>query len=109
MRKYTTSNAVTRAFLAAVIALGLTGCGNKNTGNNSKPAVEQEAGSASSLSFTAGEYTATAAGRNGDVTVTVKFSDSAIESVTVGEHTETAGIADPAIERLPQAIVDGQT
>lgn len=113
MRKYTTSNAITKAFLAAVIALGLTGCGNKNTANNSKPAVEQEAGSsegsASSLSFTAGEYTATVEGRNGDVTVTAKFSDSAIESVTVGEHAETAGIADPAIERLPQAIVDGQT
>jgi fumarate reductase flavoprotein subunit len=29
--------------------------------------------------------------------------------VAVGEHTETPGISDPAIERIPAAIVDGQT
>lgn len=60
-------------------------------------------------SYTAGTYTASANGNNGPVTVEVTFSDSAIESVTVKEHAETAGICDVAMERIPQAVVDGQT
>lgn len=32
-----------------------------------------------------------------------------IESVTILEHSETAGVADPAIERIPTAIVDAQS
>ncbi len=59
--------------------------------------------------FTPGTYTATGKGNNGDVTVSVTFSADAITEVTVGEHGETAGISDPAIDRIPAAIVDGQT
>ena len=60
-------------------------------------------------SYTAGTYTATAQGNNGDVTVEVEVSDSAILSVTVTEQAETVGVADPALETIPAAIVDGQT
>ena len=59
--------------------------------------------------YTAGTYTATAPGRNGDVTVEVTVSAERIESVTVTDHKETAGIADPAIERIPAAIVASQS
>ncbi len=59
--------------------------------------------------YVPGTYTATAQGNNGPVTVTVTFDDQAITGVAVGEHTETPGISDPAIERIPAAIVDGQT
>ena len=59
--------------------------------------------------FTAGTYTGTARGNNGDVTVEVTFTDSTIESVTVTEHAETEGIADPALEQIPSEIVEGQT
>lgn len=61
------------------------------------------------LAYTPGEYTASADGMNGPVEVTVTFDETSIVSVEVGENSETAGIGDAAIERLPGAIVDGQT
>ncbi len=59
--------------------------------------------------YTPGEYTASAQGMNGPVEVTVTFDETSIVSVVVGAHSETAGICEPAIERLPAAIVEGQT
>ncbi len=59
--------------------------------------------------YTAGTYTASAAGRNGDVTVEVTFSDSAIESIAVTDHAETDGIGTNATDNLPDAIVAAQS
>ena len=59
--------------------------------------------------YQAGTYTASAQGMNGLVTVEVTFSDSAITDVKVTEHSETAGISDPAIEQVPQDIVSYQS
>lgn len=56
-----------------------------------------------------GSYTGTATGRNGGVTVEVTFSEQAIEDVRVVSHSETEGIADGALEKIPQAIVDRQS
>ena len=61
------------------------------------------------LAMTSGTYEAEAEGRNGAVKVAVTVSETAIESVEVVAHSETAGIADPALERIPAAIVEGQT
>ncbi|MBR2810544.1 MAG: FMN-binding protein [Solobacterium sp.] len=55
--------------------------------------------------YKAGTYSGTGAGKNGDVVVEVTVSDTAITSVVVKEHQETDGIADPALETLPDAIV----
>ncbi|QQO08573.1 flavocytochrome c [Breznakiella homolactica] len=63
----------------------------------------------SSVTYNPGTYTAKAAGMNGDVTVEVTVSGNAIQSIAVVKHSETPGISDPAIERIPAAIVDGQT
>lgn len=66
--------------------------------------------SSGNTAYKAGTYTGVSAnGKNGDVTVEVKVTADKIESVTVTDHSETPGISDPAIERIPQAIVDGQT
>lgn len=54
-------------------------------------------------------WTATAPGRNGDVAVTVDYVDGQIVSVEVGEHAETAGIADGAIAQIPARIVEAQS
>ena len=90
---------VLATMLALTIVLGATGCSKSdNTTADNTAAV-----------FKAGEYTAASEGKNGAVNVTVKFDDSKIVSVEVGEHAETAGLADPAIESIPTAIVDGQT
>lgn len=61
------------------------------------------------LAYTPGTYIASADGMNGPIEVSVTFDENAIVSVEVGANTETAGIGDAAIERLPAAIVEGQT
>ncbi len=55
-----------------------------------------------------GTYKASAKGMGGDVTVEVVVTADAIKSVTVLEHNETAGISDPAIEKIPGLIVEAQ-
>ena len=62
-----------------------------------------------SAKYKAGTYTGTAAGRNGDVEVTVKLSSSKITSVAVTKHEETPGISDAAIKDIPAAIVKSQS
>ena len=59
--------------------------------------------------YTPGTYTAEGTGKIGPVKVEVTFAADEIESVKVLEHTETAGLADPALERIPAAIVDQQS
>ena len=86
--------------LAAAMCLGLAACGGKTT--PSEPPVEEGA-------YKAGTYEASADGRNGPVKVSVTFTADAIESVQVTEHTETAGISDPAINDIPTAIVTYQS
>lgn len=60
-------------------------------------------------SYTAGTYTATVPGRNGDITVEVTFDADRIAAVNVVAHNETAGISDGAINGIPASIVDDQT
>lgn len=96
-------NRILAFLLAGAMCLGLTACGGNNAASTASTSAA-EAGI-----YTAGTYTASADGRNGPVTMEVTFSSDAIESVTVTEHTETEGVADPAIERIPQAIVDAQS
>ena len=64
---------------------------------------------ASAAAYTAGTYTAAAKGMGGDVNVEVTFSDTEIVEVKIGEHNETAGISDPAIAKVPEAIVAYQS
>jgi hypothetical protein len=46
-----------------------------------------------------------AAGHNGEIGVEVTLTDGVITDVKVVSHSETAGISDPAIERVPKEIV----
>ena len=103
--------------MALVMAVGLFGCSAQQSAG---PAVETpaaetpapevtEAPAGTEALYTAGTYTASAKGNNGDVTVSVTFSDTAITAVEVTAHGETAGISDAAIEKIPAAIVEGQT
>lgn len=59
--------------------------------------------------YTAGTYEATGSGHGGKVTVSVELSASEIVSVEVVDHSESAGISDPAIEQIPAAIVEAQS
>lgn len=59
--------------------------------------------------YTPGTYEGTGQGFGGAIQVNVEVDAQAILSVTVGDHSETAGIADPAMERIPQQILDTQS
>lgn len=64
---------------------------------------------ACAMAMTPGTYEAEGTGMGGAVRVAVTVSETAIESVEVLSHNETAGISDPALEKIPAAIVEGQT
>ena len=72
-------------------------------------ACSQPASGESKAIYKAGTYTGVAKGNNGDVKVEVKFDDTAIVSVKVLEHGESAGLSDAPIQRIAQQVVDGQT
>ena len=55
------------------------------------------------------EFKVSGTGKNGEVNVSVVIEDGVIKSVTVGEHQETPGICEPAIEKIPAAIVANQS
>lgn len=56
-----------------------------------------------------GVYEGSANGMGGAMKVAVTVEDGKISDVEVLEHKETAGISDPAIEQIPQAIVEAQS
>ena len=85
-----------KLFLAMLLAFSMAACGGK-------PSTD-EAGT-----YTAGTYTGTAKGNNGDVTVEVVLSSEKIESVTVTDHAETPGLSDGPIADIPAAIVESQS
>lgn len=62
-----------------------------------------------SADYAAGTYTGAAAGMNGDITVEVTFSETAITDIGIKSHSETPGISDPAIDRIPGAILASQS
>ncbi|MCR3921316.1 MAG: FMN-binding protein [Firmicutes bacterium] len=59
--------------------------------------------------YQAGTYTAESSGHNGPMTVEVTFSETEISEIKILEHVESAGLSDPAIERIPARIIEGQT
>ena len=82
--------------LASVMALSLFGCGAKSN-------------SASSAAGVSGDFTGTAKGMGGDVTVKVTMDGDKIAAVEVVSQNETAGISDPALEKVPAAIVEANS
>ena len=93
--------------LACAMVVSLAACGQ--TPKESQPPAPSVSQTAEDGLYTPGTYTGTAAGRNGDVTVEVTCSADAITAVAVTEHQETAGVADPAIEQIPEEIVEYQS
>lgn len=72
-------------------------------------ALAQASGTAvtndAALAFTAGTYTASAAGYNGDVTVDVTFSDTAMTDIAVTASGETQYVGDVAYDiMIPQML-----
>ena len=93
----------TALLLAGAMVLALASCGGKPEPTPT-PEGQGEAGL-----YTPGTYSGSSEGRNGPLEVSVTFDANAITAVVVTSHTETASISDPAIEKIPSAIVAGQT
>ncbi len=109
MHKPMNGNKALSLLLALLMALSLAACAAGETPAPSPtpaatPAEEEGAGAL----FAPGTYTGSAMGMHGLVTVEVTFAEDRIESVAVVEHSETAGISDPAIARIPAEIVEAQ-
>ena len=81
----------------------VTGCSQQSATTQN---TEQQS---STKLYNAGTYTGEGKGNNGTIKAEVTFTDAAIESIKVIEHSETAGLSDPAMERIPTKIVEGQT
>ncbi len=91
-----------KSALLLAAALMLAGC-STNTGTGSTTGTDKE------QHFTAGTYTAEAEGIRSTVEVSVTFSDTEITDVQVTNHGETRNIADAAIEKIPQEILEAQS
>ncbi|MFA5577822.1 MAG: FAD-dependent oxidoreductase, partial [Tissierellaceae bacterium] len=91
--------------LISMLIMGIVGCAKEAPVST----PELPGGMDSGTTFTSGTYTSAAPGKNGDVTVEVTFDERSIVSVIVKEHSETEGIGDTPIERIPKHIVEGQT
>lgn len=85
------------AAATAALAAGASGCSSSAA-----------AAATGSQNYTPGTYTATAGGRNGDITVSARFSNTAIETIDV-DHEESRNIGVYAIDVLSQRCLDAQT
>lgn len=103
--------------LLAALTASVAGCSGTSgtSGQSETPSTTQAAAQPTTQAaeqasvFKAGEYTASADGNNGPVTVSVTFSDSAITDVKVTDHAETPNISDEAITAIPADIVTYQS
>ena len=95
MKKAQIKKSVSALAMAAVIAVSLFGYGC-----GAKPA------STSSDAGVSGDFTGTAKGFGGDVTVTLTLEDGKITGCTAEGKDETPGIGTMALEQLPGAIAE---
>lgn len=61
------------------------------------------------VAYTDGTYEGSVEGHNGPLSVEVTVTDGDITEVVVLEHEETEGLADPALEDVPAAIVENNS
>ena len=95
MKKAQIKKSVSALAMAAVIAVSLFGYGC-----GAKPA------STSSDAGVSGDFTGTAKGFGGDVSVTLTLTDGAITGCTADGKDETQGVGSEAIAKMPGAIAE---
>ena len=95
MKKAQIKKSVSALAMAAVIAVSLFGygCGAKSASTSSDAGVS-------------GDFTATAKGFGGDVSVTLTLTDGVITGCTAEGKDETEGVGSEAIAKMPGAIAE---
>ena len=95
MKKAQIKKSVSALAMAAIIAVSLFGygCGAKSASTSSDAGVS-------------GDFTATAKGFGGDVSVTLTLTDSVITGCTAEGKDETEGVGSQAIAKMPGEIAE---
>ena len=95
MKKAQIKKSVSALAMAAIIAVSLFGygCGAKSASTSSNAGVS-------------GDFTGTAKGFGGDVSVTLTLTDGAITGCTAEGKDETEGVGSQAIAKMPGAIAE---
>ncbi len=96
-----------RAFTCAAGALAGAAALSGSLGLRTRSARADEA--SVEQTYTPGTYTGSFEGNGGDVVVDVTFSEHAIDSIEIVSQSETAIVAEGALEQLPQLIVEKQS
>jgi fumarate reductase flavoprotein subunit len=88
--------------LVLIIAVTFCSCGSDNS---------KDTASADRVisPMKAGTYTETVKGVHEGLVVEVKLSEKKIESVTIVKHSESQGVSDVALEKMPLKIVEQQS
>ncbi len=109
------------AGLCLTLAVSLAGCssgsGDPSQAQTSQAQIQSSEGAPSPETMAppspnagiSGTFTGTAPGMQGPVSVELTVKDGVITNAVVTEHHETAGVADVAIRRIPNEIVNHQT
>ena len=96
------------AAMSGVTAGALAACNSASSSAAASSTAGAASGSAAGT-YTPGTYEAVAAGINGDVKVTMTFSESAITDVVLDVSGETASIGGAAAEDLKAALMNAQS
>ena len=95
--------------LAAAAAMGGVTAGALSACESASSTAASASSAAAQNGYTAGTYTATAAGINGDVSVTMTFDAEKITEVVIDASGETESIGGVAAEELANTILEAQT
>ena len=106
---YTISNAITFGRIAAQSAKKYMNGEVLETAKPQEEEKEEETLFDMNTPLNDGEYQAEVNGQEGKMIVKTVIADGKISAVEIVEQHETAGVADGALESLPQAIVDANS
>ncbi|MCK8816091.1 FMN-binding protein [Natroniella sulfidigena] len=91
----------------SLMAFVLIGCAGDDAGEDA--AEETAAAEVNVADVADGTYDGVGEGNGGDVELEVTVADGEITDIAIGDHDETEGIADPAFDEVPAAIIDAQS
>jgi fumarate reductase flavoprotein subunit len=94
-------------FMIAVLAMSSIACVGSSDGGKMGAQSGKDMRAVSPM--TPGVYTQTVEGMHAGLVVEVTLSERKIEKVEVIEHSETPGVSDAAIEKMPENIVEAQS
>ena len=100
-----------KKLLAGLLSLSIlfaSACSNDTESPKGETKTEEKVAENENVTAKSGKYEGVGQGLNGDVKVEITYEDGKIKDVEIVEHKESEGIADPALEQIPEKIVEEQ-